>query len=115
MVAELLRRAWRSFISFLERSLARPYTPALTMGELPPGQVRHKKPEVAYAPPSRRLVYATALCLIALLALSAALLVCVVLTGEAPGELTTSIVALASTLAGIYLGRKGDVSPKRAC
>jgi len=56
--------------------------------------------------PSKKLVLATAACFLALSALSAALLLCVVLTGEAPPELVSAIVSLASTLAGIYMGRR---------
>jgi len=56
--------------------------------------------------PSRRLVYATAACLLAIVVLSAALLLCIVLLGEAPPELVSAITSLAGTLAGIYMGRK---------
>ena len=67
-----------------------------------------KRPEIEYIPPSRRLVHATAIALLALASLSVALIACVLITGRAPVELTTAIVGLASTLAGIYIGRRGD-------
>ena len=112
MPAEAVRRAWGKFLRLVERSLTRPYRPKVSLGRPGPEKQVHKKPELAYAPPSRRLVYATAMCMLALTALCVALLLCVLLTGKAPGELTTSIVALASTLAGIYIGRRGDVGPR---
>lgn len=56
--------------------------------------------------PSKRLVYATAACFVALMALSTALILCVVLLGQVPSELVSAIVSLASTLAGIYMGRR---------
>ena len=56
--------------------------------------------------PSRRLVLTTAACFLALTALCTALILCVVLLGEAPPELISAIVSLASTLAGIYVGRR---------
>lgn len=106
-MGKALKRAWEGFLGLLERSLARPYRPRLRMPSPQPGAQAPKKPEVAYAPPSRRLLYATALCLLALVALSCALILSIVLLGRAPEELTTSIVALSSTLAGIYIGRRG--------
>ena len=112
MPVKAVRGAWRKFLRLVERSLARPYRPRMSLGQPGPEEQVHKKPELAYAPPSKRLVYATAMCMLALTALCMALLLCVILTGNAPSELTTSIMALASTLAGIYIGRKGDVGPR---
>jgi len=109
-MVKVLRRAWASFLSLVERSLARPHRPRARIGSLGPGGPGSpigKKPELSYIPPSRKLVYATALCLLALASLSTALLLSIILLGQAPNELITSIVALSSTLAGIYIGRKG--------
>ena len=100
-----LKRAWRRFLAWIQRSLSRPYRPRMALYATEKAIL--KRPELEYVPPSRKLVYATAICFIALSALSAALLLCVVLTGQAPTELITAIVSLASTVAGIYIGRKG--------
>jgi len=100
-----LKRAWARFLAWIEHGLSRPYRPRMALYAT--GKAILKRPELEYVPPSRRLVYATALCLIALVALSVALVLCIFLLGQAPAELTTAIVSLASTLAGIYIGRRG--------
>ncbi|HDI01340.1 MAG TPA: hypothetical protein ENF78_02805 [Candidatus Bathyarchaeota archaeon] len=65
-----------------------------------------KVEEIGPLLPSRKLVYATATCLLAIVMLSLALVLCIILLGEAPPELISAIVSLASTLVGIYVGRK---------
>ena len=103
----VLRKAWRAFLGWIERSLTRPYKARARLGSPGPGDQVGKKPELDYAPPSKKLLYATAFCFLALISLSTALLLSIILLGQASNELITSIVALSSTLAGIYIGRKG--------
>ncbi len=88
----------KRFLALLARSLSLRAPPAYFVGK--------KLEDVGPVLPSRRLVLATAFCLIAVLALSAALLLCIVLLGEAPSELVSAIVSLASTVVGIYVGRR---------
>ena len=100
-----LKRAWSRFLAWIERGLSRPYKSRMALYATEKAIL--KRPELEYAPPSRTLVYATAFCFVALAALSAALILCIVLLGRVPTELITAIVSLASTIAGIYIGRKG--------
>jgi len=100
-----LKRAWSSFLAWVERGLSRPYRSRMALYATEKAIL--KRPELEYVPPSRRLVYATAFCFVALAALSAALILCIALLGRVPTELTTAIVSLASTIAGIYIGRRG--------
>lgn len=89
---------FKRFITFLKRSLSLKGPPAYFVGK--------KIEEVGPILPSRKLVFATAICLIAISALSAALLLCVILFREAPPELVSAIVGLVSTVVGIYMGRR---------
>ena len=100
-----LKRAWSRFLAWIERGLSRPYRSRMALYATE--KVILKRPELEYIPPSKTLVYATAFCFIALATLSAALLLCIILLGRVPTELITAIVSLASTIAGIYIGRKG--------
>ena len=100
-----LRRAWSRFLAWIEHGLSRPYKSRMALYATEKAIL--KRPELEYVPPSKRLVYATAFCFVALTALSAALILCIVLLGRVPTELITAIVSLASTIAGIYIGRKG--------
>jgi len=93
-----LRRPLKRLLDILSRSLALEAPPAYFIGK--------KLEDVGPVLPSRRLVYATAICLLALSALSLALVLCVVLTGQVPPELVSAIVGLASTVVGIYMGRR---------
>ena len=102
-----IRRAWSRLLRILEQVLSRPYRPRMAFYATGGEGLILKRPEVDYIPPSRRLVYATALCLLALASLCSALIICVLTTGRVPGELLTAIVGLASTLAGIFIGRRG--------
>ena len=100
-----LRRAWSRFLAWIEHGLSRPYKSRMALYATEKAIL--KRPELEYVPPSKRLVYATAFCFVALTALSIALILCIVLLGQVPTELITAIVSLASTIAGIYIGRKG--------
>ena len=100
-----LKRAWSRFLAWIERGLSRPYRSRMALYATEKAIL--KRPELEYVPPSKRLVYATVFCFVALTALSAALILCIVLLGRVPTELITAIVSLASTIAGIYIGRKG--------
>ena len=100
-----LKRAWSRFLAWIERGLSRPYKSRMALYATEKAIL--KRPELEYVPPSKRLVYATAFCFVALTALSIALILCIVLLGQVPTELITAIVSLASTIAGIYIGRKG--------
>lgn len=93
-MADLLKR----FMALLIRSLSLRAPPVYFIGK--------KIEDVGPILPSRRLVFATAICLIALSVLSATLLLCVILLGEAPPELVSAIVGLVSTIVGIYMGRR---------
>ena len=88
----------KRFMAFLRRSLALESPPAYFVGK--------KIEDVGPILPSRRLVFATAICLLAISALSVALFLCVILLGEAPPELVSAIVGLVSTVVGIYMGRR---------
>jgi len=85
-------------IAFLERSLSSRAAIAYYVGK--------KIEDVGPILPSRRLVYATLLCFLALLALSISLILCIVLLGEAPPGLISAIASLAGTIVGIYVGRR---------
>jgi len=100
-----LKRAWGRFLAWIERGLSRPYKSRIALYATEKAIL--KRPELEYVPPSKTLVYATAFCFIALATLSVALILCIVLLGRVPTELITAIVSLASTIAGIYIGRKG--------
>ena len=93
-----MRRLLTRFMGLVRSFLAKGHDTAYFTGK--------KLEEVGPLLPSRRLVYATAACFLALLALCTALILCVVLLGRAPSELISAIVSLASTLAGIYMGRR---------
>ena len=71
-----MRNPFSRFLAFLKRSLAAGPAAAYFTGK--------KVEELGPLLPSKKLVLATAACFLALSALSAALLLCVVLTGEAP-------------------------------
>lgn len=88
----------KRLLAFLRRSLSLRSPPAYFVSK--------KIEDLGPVLPSKRLVLATAICLLAISALSAALLLCVILLGRAPPELVSAIVGLVSTVIGIYMGRR---------